>query len=730
MALQLTTSFMIKDLAFSTEYVRSAKRIRLADRRDITQSGGRRLQAKSNQHVRIPDSLISVVSDDVIEVLPKIFDIPPILPLFQDASGHFDGIIDKFLEENDKAEIADDDDLGIAYIRAVYNFPPEFSEDEVDLLKENLRPADELTHEQINDHAIVQKAIADASSRDRQNLEIIVSCVNVLIATDKTIATHFGINPDADADTIAAGNAIETREVANANPSTLEVVYTLMVNKNSTEMVKTAMEEVILSRCVATGQSHKVITSCSALVDAVAQVKAQHRANSFKAPQFMEDIVPDDSYKFYYGEIKVNGNKSKTSIQRLKELEATRRRLTRQSKKTRTKGKQPKKSGADDDSTVLSGNESGEDGGDESRSQDTTVGGSLFAIADGNATESTGTPFVMGDNEETRRRITLREKEVNFDDGGDAGSHFLLSAFGAIQLENDRNPMQFGYARAEVVYRGLYRDSDEVNRINNTDFIKLNVSVADVNAYHECSNNHNEFAVAEHTTLVSRLKSGHVAQADNLLNTFVKLANAVDCRIGTDQSACNEFMNLVVYYGYHCGSFRIMLALAYMEAAKGNMSSAFTKRLVQDGPGLSSAYNLERIIEKIAEARFFELTHLEERIKTFRMSMARIKEIGYRCLPYSSYLYGVEAPLPEYHLGVVNSFGSYAGAFGQVLTNSTIMQSAAVRRAVKDSAANDIATEITVVAFIKAYRTYIGGLVQAKLRAETKAEERKLLTNE
>jgi hypothetical protein len=303
-------------------------------------------------------------------------------------------------------------------------------------------------------------------------------------------------------------------------------------------------------------------------------------------------------------------------------------------------------------------------------------------------------------------------------DSKDNGLILSLGLFNSGQITSSNSAGYFGLARAISSLDGLYRDGDEVNRIAASVFFRFNPTV--LASLQNAFIHMNQVEMGKYIKLISYLKSGHSSQADNLQNTASKLTESIDEGFEGSPINIEEFINLVVYYGFHPASIRLLLGKSILLAKNGDLTPAVTKRLFPDGPGLSSSYNINRIMLRIEATNYFSVTNNVDQLNNFKKSFAMVKKCGRRGASYASYMYGSSKVPSAFHIGVVESYSAYAAAFNRVMPDSTIGGSRAVIRAINNDASNDLLVATTVESFIKAYRAYIMQIVTGNLKTTKK----------
>jgi hypothetical protein len=310
-----------------------------------------------------------------------------------------------------------------------------------------------------------------------------------------------------------------------------------------------------------------------------------------------------------------------------------------------------------------------------------------------------------------------READIDEEDYLIALARFAVGAVNVRPFKSNElsgySISEFGVTRANIVEHGLWGDSDEVRFVDDREWGALSLPKS-VQMFDVCTDN-----VVGYTTLstahISFMKSGHHVTANNIGNTYVKIREAIQEGESVDIAEVPESLALGVYYGTHPADMRAIAVLLRYMSGIGQLSYAIGRRITPQGPGTVSMYLLNLIIKQLAHVNFFQFLNRDAELHQFTSLYATYAATSYLETPYAQFMYGEsKAESVALKQNVAPMF-AYASAIGRAMPNSTFGFSVALSRDALASANNAIVARLEVESFVRAYRTFLRGIVRSQL---------------
>jgi len=215
--------------------------------------------------------------------------------------------------------------------------------------------------------------------------------------------------------------------------------------------------------------------------------------------------------------------------------------------------------------------------------------------------------------------------------------------------------------------------------------------------------------------VLSFLKSGHHASSANIVNMATKVYGALGYNYNSEE--VRQRIRCSIYHGSHVGSMRMQLLYVYLRHQTNPLSNAIVLRLNTNPPLSMPFLNLSLYIEGLAKVQFFRFfgAQLYLNIMEFRENIDTINKIKHFAAPYANYLYGKTVTIPASIVEQLNRFAPLARALAILLPTSSLNMSASLRKMIVQASSIDINSDITVQAYITAYRSNIRQITAASL---------------
>jgi hypothetical protein len=218
------------------------------------------------------------------------------------------------------------------------------------------------------------------------------------------------------------------------------------------------------------------------------------------------------------------------------------------------------------------------------------------------------------------------------------------------------------------------------------------------------------------TAHISYMKSGHHATANNVGHTLAKLLDAIDQP--HDSSDLPERLAYGTYYGSKPADQRAVALFLRTKYSRNELSFAIGRRITPHGPGTVSMFLLNMVMDQLENVKFFEYLGRSAQYTHFKGVFNQYSKTAYREAPYSQFFYGNgKAESVEMKQAVAPMY-AYAAAIGSAMPHSTIGDSVALRRDASASANNSITARLEVESFVRAYRTFLRGMIRKQLEVK------------
>jgi hypothetical protein len=215
------------------------------------------------------------------------------------------------------------------------------------------------------------------------------------------------------------------------------------------------------------------------------------------------------------------------------------------------------------------------------------------------------------------------------------------------------------------------------------------------------------------TAHISFMKSGHHASANNVGHTLVKLTEAIDQHL--DAADLPERLAYGTYYGTKPADQRAVALFLRTKYSRNDLSFAVGRRITPNGPGTVAMFLLNMVMDQLDHINFFEFLDRKDQYTHFKGVFNQYKRTAFREVPYAEFFYGRgKAESVEMKQSVAPMY-AYASAIGLAMPHSTIGDSVALRREATASASNSITARLEVESFVRAYRTFLRGMIRKKL---------------
>lgn len=276
-----------------------------------------------------------------------------------------------------------------------------------------------------------------------------------------------------------------------------------------------------------------------------------------------------------------------------------------------------------------------------------------------------------------------------------------------------------GASAALCIRRGLYVDSEEVNRARNLDDLAdgmvTEFTLARAQAVAEAFNDQIAVEITHVMRIHSFMKSGHHGTAAGLPHTGTKIAAALgNVRLSNLTVMLAEGPG-AVYHMAHGASTRLSYLYYCDRAATTDLSYAISRRLCPPAPGTTAYILAKKFFDALSRGNFWRLLRLNDLHSAFNAAYATWHPNCHLEAPYAQYMYGVRAQPDEHFRAVSDDIMAYARQIQVIMPSSSMAKSVALHKVADAAANNDAVAYYHVSGYANALSTYTTRTVRSKM---------------